>query len=401
MFQPKETGTRSAAAARAATTGNPRIGIVGGGQLAKMTALAGLELGCDVLVLERNSHSPAATLATHSIVGDWDNPESLVALAAQVDVVTLENEFVDARALSALEDTGHELYPTAQSIALVQDKLIQKQTLEAAGLPVAAFCAVATPADIGAAAGELGWPLVLKARRNGYDGKGNATLNSAADIDAAWDKLDGNRRALYVEAFCPFTMELATIITTGRNGDCATYPIVESVQRDHICHLVRAPAALPDVTVARAADAARRAVTAVGAIGSFGVEMFLAADGRVLVNELAPRVHNSGHYTIEACECSQFENHVRAVLGWPLGSTRMTAPAAVMVNLLGAGRGTGRPAGMHEALAVAGAHVHVYGKAMSSAGRKMGHVTALGDSIAEAEARAQQAARAIRFGTLP
>lgn len=380
---------------------NHRLGIIGGGQLAKMTALSALQLGCDVAVLERNAVSPAAVLATHSLVGDWDSPAELLRLAAQCDVVTLENEFVDARSLAALEAGGHKVFPTAKSIALVQDKLIQKQTLAAAGLPVPEFRAVANPEAVAVAARELGLPLLLKARRNAYDGKGNVTVRSLDQVAAAWRKLgghDGNE--LFVEAFCPFVSELAVIITRGRNGECATYPLVETVQRDHICHIVRAPAAVSPEIAERALDIARRAVTAVGAVGSFGVEMFLTADGKVFVNELAPRVHNSGHYTIEACECSQFENHVRAVLGWPLGSTRMVAPAAVMVNLIGVGKGPGRPAGLDDALAVPGAHVHIYGKAMSNAGRKMGHVTALGDTPAAAEQTALRCAQQLQFGNL-
>jgi len=378
---------------------NPRLGIVGGGQLAKMTALASLQMGCDVVVLERNLHSPAANLACHSIVGDWDDPKDLLQLAAQVDVVTLENEFVDAVSLRALEAGGHALFPTANSIALVQDKLIQKQTLAADGLPVPRFHAVENPEAVARAAQEFGLPMLLKARRNAYDGKGNATVRAIDEIDSAWRKLGGhNGNALFAEAFCPFVKELAVIITRGRDGATATYPLVETVQRDHICHVVLAPAPVESESAQLALDLARRAVIAVGAVGSFGVEMFLTASGEVLINELAPRVHNSGHYTTEACVCSQFENHVRAVLGWPLGNTRMVAPAAVMVNLLGDQKAVGRPVGLDQALAVPGAHVHIYGKAMSGAGRKMGHVTALGETMDEALAIAQRAASQIRFG---
>jgi len=378
---------------------NPRLGIVGGGQLAKMTALAGLQLGCDVVVLERNPHSPAANLASHSIVGDWDDPEDLIQLVSQVDVVTLENEFVDAASLRALEAAGHALFPTASSIALVQDKLVQKQTLAAAGLSVPRFCAAENPEAVAHGAREFGLPLLLKARRNAYDGKGNVTVRTLDDIVGAWQKLGGNDgNELFVEAFCPFVKELAVIITRGRDGATATYPLVETVQRNHVCHMVCAPAPVAAEIATRAVDLARRAVIAVGAVGSFGVEMFLAGGGELFINELAPRVHNSGHYTIEACVCSQFENHVRAVLGWPLGDTRMVAPAAVMVNLLGDRKAVGRPVGIEQALAVPGAHVHIYGKAMSGAGRKMGHVTALGATMDEALATAERAAKQIIFG---
>jgi 5-(carboxyamino)imidazole ribonucleotide synthase len=388
--------------ARIASAINPRLGIVGGGQLAKMTALAGLQLGCDVVVLERNNHSPAANLASHSIVGDWDNPEALLQLAAQVDVVTLENEFVDAASLRALEECGCRLFPTARSIALVQDKLVQKQTLAAAGLRVPRFEAVASVGEVERAGAKFGWPLLLKARRNAYNGKGNATVRRASDAGAAWTKLGGDEgRELFVEEFCHFSTELAVVIARGRNGETATYPVVETTQLDHICHVVMAPARVPLDVAARATEVARQAVAAVGAVGTFGVELFLMNPAEIVVNELAPRVHNSGHCTIEACVCSQFENHVRAVLGWPLGDTRMVAPAADMVNLLGARKGAGRPVGIEQALAIPGAHVHIYGKAMSGAGRKMGHVTALGTTMDEALAVAQRAAAEIRFGGKP
>ena len=375
-----------------------RIGIVGGGQLAKMTALSALEFGCDIHILERKPEGPAMNLAGKTFIGDWDNPDDLLKLAEHADVITLENEFVDANSLSELEKAGHTLFPTSKSIGLVQDKYIQKQTLQAAGLPLAPFRAIESREEIIEVAQEFNWPLVIKARRNGYDGKGNATVNNEREIDAAWDKLDGDNRTLYAEAFCPFVSELAIIITTSRNGEVATYPLVESVQRDHICHIVRAPAHVSDSITENAINIAQRAVVAIGAIGSFGVEMFLTKDGEVIINELAPRVHNSGHYTIEACECSQFENHVRAVLGWPLGSTKMVVPAAVMVNLLGQDHGNGQPAGFDEALAMPGVHIHIYGKELSMPGRKMGHVTALGETIPEAEKAAQAAADVLYFG---
>ncbi|MEQ8938798.1 MAG: 5-(carboxyamino)imidazole ribonucleotide synthase, partial [Gammaproteobacteria bacterium] len=355
-----------------------RIGIVGGGQLAKMTALPAMALGCEIVILERNKGTPSQSLAAEVMYGDWDDPETLLQLADKVDIVTLENEFVDANALARLEQVGHVLYPSSRTIGLVQDKLIQKQTLAEAGIPVAPFIAVSCKQDILAAAEELGWPMVLKARRNGYDGKGNATLNQAGDIDDAWDKLDGDARELYVEAFCPFKGELAVMVTRGMNGNMVNYPVVESVQKDHICHIVRAPARIAPSLSDRAIDMARNAVTTIDGVGSIGVEMFLTRDNEIILNEMAPRVHNSGHYTIEACECSQFENHVRAILGLPLGSCAMIAPAAIMINLLGEEEGSGYPAGIAQALTVAGAHIHVYGKESTRVGRKMGHITALG-----------------------
>ena len=375
-----------------------RIGIVGGGQLAKMTALPAMELGCEVVILEKTENTPASSLAAEMLYGDWDDSANLLKLAEKVDVVSLENEFVDANSLKKLEEAGHHLYPGSATIGMVQDKLIQKQALSNVDIPVTPFAAVSSKEEIEQQAEELGWPLVLKARRNGYDGKGNATLKSAADIDDAWNKLDGDKRELYVEGFCKFTGELAVMVTRRADGEIVNYPVVESVQKDHICHIVRAPARIDEELAEKAIEMARKAVTTIDGVGSIGVEMFLTEDKQIILNEMAPRVHNSGHYTIEACECSQFENHVRAILGMPLGSTKMVSPAAVMINMLGEEQGTGYPVGIDEALKVSGAHIHVYGKATTNIGRKMGHITALGETIEDAEYIANSAAKCIRFG---
>jgi 5-(carboxyamino)imidazole ribonucleotide synthase len=374
------------------------LGIVGGGQLAKMTAQAAMSLGCEVVVLERSEIFPANALDTRSILGDWDDPQKLIELAEACDLVTLENEFVDARALGELERKGHRLHPGARTMALVQDKLVQKETFASAGLPLPRFRRVDAPRDVELAARDFGWPLVLKKRRNGYDGKGNATLKSALDVEGAWRKLGGAAGELYVEAFCTFTRELATQIARSASGATAAYPLVESINQDHICRIVKAPADVPLATGLRAEEIARAAIAAVDGVGVFGLELFLMPAGQLLINEIAPRVHNTGHYTIEGCECSQFENHVRAVLGWPLGSTALLAPHAAMVNLLGVGAGAGTPHGLERALAVPGAHVHVYGKTTSQRGRKMGHVTALGTSSEAALQRARAAADVLRFG---
>ena len=376
-----------------------RLGIIGGGQLARMTAIAALPLGCEVVVLEKNPFSPAARLSPDSIVGDWSDPATLMKFAERCDVITLENEFVDATALEALEKAGHKVFPSAACIALTQDKLTQKQALQNAGLAVPEFRAVNSPAEIISAAKDFGWPLLLKTRRNGYDGKGNFTVRSETEIEAGWQTLGGGKNELFVEAFWHFSRELAVIVTRGREGATAVYPVVETIQRNHVCHVVKAPAEISQDLARHAAALAKRAVEAVGGVGSFGVEMFLSANGELAINELAPRVHNSGHYTIEACDCSQFENHVRAVLGWPLGNPLMLAPTAVMVNLLGTEKAPGQPQGLERVLRLTGARIHIYGKMMSGAGRKMGHITVLENSLEEGLAIAECAAQEIYFGT--
>jgi 5-(carboxyamino)imidazole ribonucleotide synthase len=369
-----------------------RIGIFGGGQLAQMLTQAAVSLGVETTIFERFPDSPAGRLTQHEVVGAWEDATALDRFAAACDLVTLENEFVDAGILAALEARGLPVYPAPQTVAVVQDKLTQKERIAAAGLAVPAFRGVASPDEALAAAAELGWPLLLKARRNGYDGYGNATLRGPADLLPAWERLSRGGSPLLVEAWVPFARELAVMVVRGRDGATVAYPVVETVQQDHICHVVRAPAPLPPAEAAAATDLAARAVRAVGGVGVFGVELFELPDGRVLYNELAPRPHNSGHYSIEGCVTSQFENHLRAVLGWPLGPADLRAPAAVMVNLLGRNAGPVGPGALREALAVPGAHIHLYGKRESRVGRKMGHVTALGASVAEAEATARRAA---------
>jgi 5-(carboxyamino)imidazole ribonucleotide synthase len=374
-----------------------RVGILGGGQLARMLAEAAAPLGIEVNVLEREGGSPAGRIAAGEVTGTWTDPAALAALADGVLAVTLENEFVEVAALEWLAARGVPVLPSAHTLAAVQDKLEQKRFVRAKGVDVPEFAAVETHEDITRAGERWGWPVVLKARRNGYDGYGNATLSSAAESAGACARLGWPERALLVEAWVPFVRELAVMVARGQDGACVVYPVVETVQHDHICHLVRAPAAIGAPVATRAAELARMAVEAVEGVGVFGVELFELADGRVLYNEIAPRPHNSGHYTIEGCQTSQFENALRAVLGLPLGSAAMLAPAAVMINLLGSGSGPARAEGVASALAIPGAHVHIYGKLVSRKGRKMGHVTALGGTLAEAEERARSAADVLRL----
>lgn len=387
--------TASQPAARLALEYPAMVGILGGGQLARMTAEAASTLGIEVVILEREANSPAGRIAAREVTGAWTDEQALAALARDVLAITLENEFVEVSALESLAARGIPVFPTARMLATMQDKLLQKRNMRAAGVPVPDFAEVTRPEDIVAAGERWGWPLVLKARRNSYDGYGNATLRGPDDIADACAQLGWPERALLVEAWAPFVRELAVMVVRGRDGACAVYPVVETVQKNHICHIVRAPAEGDAAVLARAAAIARQAVETVEGIGVFGIELFEMADGSVLYNEIAPRPHNTGHYTIEGCITSQFENHVRAVLGLPLGSVEMVAPAAVMVNLLGTRNGPARADGLADALAIPGAHVHIYGKLASRIGRKMGHVTALGATVIEAETRARAAADAI------
>jgi 5-(carboxyamino)imidazole ribonucleotide synthase len=379
----------------------PTLGILGGGQLGRMTLQAASRFGIDVVIAERFPGSPAARLTSRSVVfrDDWADAGALDALARQASVVTLESEFVDWQVLRSLEQRGICVRPTPDCVRVVQDKLLQKQALAACGLPIPDLRDTPDPPAIVAAGDELGWPVMLKARRDGYDGHGNLLVRSAVEAEAAAARLGWPGRALFAEACVGFERELAALVVRGVDGEVAEYPVVETRQDPglHICREVLAPACVPEAVAERAARIARGAVEAVGGIGAFGVELFLLSDGRVLVNELAPRPHNSAHYSIEACWTSQFENHVRAVLGWQLGGAGLRTPAAAMVNLLGTSRDPLNIDRLESALAERHAFVHLYGKTENRPGRKMGHVTALDDNLEAALEAARRTAELVRL----
>ena len=375
------------------------LGILGGGQLAEMISKAAKRLGFKVAILAQSPDSPAAKLADQLFIGSFNNRAALFSIADVCDVLTLENEFVDSQLLADLEQAGYCVYPSSSCLALIQDKFLQKRELSQQGIPVPRFAEVSGLKEAVFAFQKWGGRgVVIKKRRNAYDGRGNAAAFSEGEIKKAWELLKGDSEPLYIEEFCPFEKELAVIVSVSRKNEAAVYPVAETIQENHVCRAVLVPAAADKEISDRASEIARKAVEGIGGVGSMGVELFLQKDGEILVNEISPRVHNSGHYTIEACESSQFENHVRGVFGLPLGSSALKEKAAAMVNLLGVKKGDGTPEGLDEAKAVLGASVHIYGKKESFPGRKMGHVTALGENSAQALKTAQQAAALIRFG---
>jgi 5-(carboxyamino)imidazole ribonucleotide synthase len=375
------------------------VGILGGGQLARMTVEAAHRLGVRVAILENEKHSPAGQIAAREFVGHWSNQETLESFAHACDVITLENEFVDANILHWLETKGLPVFPSSYTLALIQDKAKQKHVLYNAGLPGPPFTDIECQQEINAFAKQYNYPLILKACRNGYDGRGNYRLDSEADIAEGCAKLGYPERELLVEAFVPFVKELAVMVVRGQDGTVALYPVVETIQRNHICHTVTAPADIAPEVAENAQTIALKAIEAIKGVGVFGVEMFLTGDNQILINELAPRPHNSGHYTIEACQTSQFENLLRVVLDLPIGSTKLIAPA-VMVNLLGKNNEPTNPKGVTEAYTtVPELNLHLYGKKHSRIGRKMGHLTVLapGSTAEVALTRAEQAAALIEI----
>jgi 5-(carboxyamino)imidazole ribonucleotide synthase len=375
----------------------PCVGIIGGGQLSRMLCVAAAQLGIQTVTVERKQDCPAAGVSHLHQIGDWNDPAVLRQLSNHADVVTLENEFVNAETLAILETENVRILPSAECLRTIQDKLIQKEALKAASLPTPRFRSTDSIDELQEAGAEFGYPIVLKRRRNGYDGKGNFTIKTAQDLESGWSQLKGDSHPLFAEEFCPFKAEIAVMVCKSTTGQTVVYPVVETIQKDHICHIVKAPAAVTDSTSAQAIRIATDAVSSVKGIGSIGVELFLTQDDQIIVNELAPRVHNSGHYTIEACHTSQFENHIRAVLGLPLGNPGLIEPAAVMINLLGDAQGSAFPSGVSEALKVDGAHLHLYGKDQSQMGRKMGHLTVTGNSVESVMGKAESAAKKITF----
>lgn len=368
------------------------VGIAGAGQLARMTCLAAWPLGISVAVLGSPAE-PSAGVCHRLVEGDWHDADDVAALGAASGVVTLENEFVDASALAAVEEAGTLVRPSPGTVGVIQDKADQKERLRGAGIPVPRFAIAKSEAEVEALGRDLGWPLMIKARRLGYDGRGNALAGSMVDVPDALERLDRGEGVL-VEEHVPFSAELAAMVARSSREELV-YPVVETVQKDHVCHEVTTPVALPAGLEQEARRIALESARAAESIGVMGVEMFLVED-RIVVNELAPRPHNSGHYSIEACETSQFENHLRGVLDLPLGPADLRAGGAAMVNLLGSHSAPSDPK-IDEAMAVPGAHVHLYDKADVRPGRKMGHVTALGTSAADALATARHAAGLVRL----
>ena len=361
-----------------------RVGVLGGGQLGQMMALAAHRLGVPLTVLDpAGIESPAGRVSGRAITGSFTDAGKIAELAAQVDVITVEIEHVDAVALAQVaESTGVQIHPAPATIALIQDKLLQKQHLkrvsdEKATIPLGDFCEIPDTQAILAAAAHWGYPLMLKARKGAYDGRGNAVVASAAEAASAFAELSRDGLVqLYAERWCPFDKELAVMVVRDANGGTAAYPTVETVQRDSMCHTVLAPAQVSAATLAEAMRVASAAIGSMQGAGIFGVELFAMQDGSVLLNEIAPRPHNSGHYTMDACHTSQFENHLRAVLQLPLGSCEMKVGAAAMLNVIGAPDGTleSTMQPITRAILMPEASVHWYGKSPPKAKRKMGHI---------------------------
>jgi 5-(carboxyamino)imidazole ribonucleotide synthase len=359
------------------------IGILGGGQLGRMMAIAAREMGYSVAVLDPQKNSPCGQIADTEIVTAYDSIEGIEKLAKASDIVTYEFENVDFQASTWLENHAY-LPQGSQLLRITQDRQIEKETLTKIGIPISKNIVITDESEIETAVNTLGYPSVLKTCRGGYDGKGQVVIESGSDLAAAKELLTGNR-ACVLEKWVNYTTEISVIVARNKDGEINTFPVGENIHKDNILYKSIVPARITQKLSKRAEDIAITIAEGLELVGTLAVEMFVTENGEIVVNELAPRPHNSGHYTIEACEVSQFQQHIRAICNWKLGATELLKPA-VMVNLLG-----------EDAVNIldiapnySDLHLHLYGKAEVKDKRKMGHITVLGSTIEEAITKADK-----------
>lgn len=365
------------------STPGPTLGVVGGGQLGRMLGEAAAPLGIELVVTDPTPDPPAAPVVRDTLVGEFDDEATFRNLAERADVLTYDIELADPDVLEAVaEETGTPVHPSPEALGIIQDKLVQKRRLEAAGVPVPEFRQVDSEADLREACEELGYPAMLKAREGGYDGRGNVPIESPDDVAEAFAAIDG---PAMVEAFVEFERELAVMGCRGSDGERDTFPVTETIHEEEILRESVSPPRIDDESAGvavldRAHEVVRNVLDVMAGRGVFGIELFQTTGGEILLNEIAPRPHNSGHWTIEGCHTSQFEQHVRAVMGKPLGTTARRAPT-VSTNILGdvAERQRATLSGEDGVLETPRAHLHWYGKRDVYELRKMGHVTLVGE----------------------
>lgn len=367
------------------------LGMLGGGQLGRMTAMAALRMGYRMDVFEPEAGCPASQVCRHHIRSSYDDELALARFADGVEAATLEFENVPASAVEFLA-ARIPMHPSAQALAICQSRRREKAFLREKGFPHAGFREVSSAEELGAALRELGVPVVLKSSEFGYDGKGQLKLTELPpDTAACWESF-GHPRAV-VEQWIGFEAELSVIVARREDGATAAFPVAENIHTHHILDFSIVPGRFAPDVLARATELARSVAHELGIIGLLGVELFLKADGTLLVNELAPRSHNSGHYTIDACSVSQFGQHVRALCGLPLAEPRLLSPV-VMVNILGDAWARGTP-DWNALLAHPTASLHLYGKAEPRPGRKMGHFCVLAPTADEALSTARSLKQAL------
>lgn len=352
------------------------IGIIGGGQLGRMMAISAKEMGFFVAVLDPTPNSPCGQVSDIEITANYDDLEAIKQLASVSDVITYEFENIDYEALTWLEENAN-LPQGSHLLKITQDRGTEKSAIQEIGLRVAPFQLVENEEQLAEAVEVIGFPSVLKTRRGGYDGKGQFVLKQKEDIELAGKLLASG--GCILEAWVPFQKEVSVIVTRNPAGEVKAFPVAENIHVENILHQSIVPARISEIRETKAKEMAMKLATEFQLVGTLAVEMFVTEDGEIYINELAPRPHNSGHYSIDACETSQFEQHVRSVCNWPLGETTLLRPV-VMTNVLGEHV---QPL-LEKVSLLSSVKVHLYGKAEAKVKRKMGHVTVLGQTVEEA-----------------
>ena len=374
------------------------IGIIGGGLLGKMIALAAKQMALKVCVLDPSNCCPCSSVSDELIVADFKDAEAIKKLASKSDVVTYEIELANTSALMDLASENANLVnPSPKTLQIIQDKYKQKSFLKKFGLRVPSFSLIESRQKLFQICKKYGFPTILKARYDSYDGKGNYTIKTEKDIVTAYSHFGLDKKPM-LEKYVHFSKEISIMVARNMSGQITSFPVAENIHRDHILNMSIVPARISDKVAWRAKKMAEKALGALKGAGIFGIEMFVTNDD-VVINEIAPRPHNSGHYSIEACSVSQFEQHIRAILNLPLTEPRLLSPAAVMLNLLGPDNFEGPYAirGLRKALSTPGLNLHIYGKKISKPRRKLGHFTITGISIKDVMIKADNAKRAMKI----
>lgn len=376
-----------------------KIGIIGGGQLGKMMILEAKKMGFYIIILDPTPHCPAHSIADEHLVADFEDEGAIKELAQKSDIITYEFEHIGVEVLQDLESKGYNIYPSPQALTIIKNKYRQKEFFKEYNLPVSDHIKVTTKEDIKRAGDKFGYPVMLKSCTGGYDGKGNFLIRSKSEIKTGYQTLEAGNNLLMVEEFIPFDREISVLACRGVDGEVVTYPIGENEHQASILIESKVPADISSQVKKEALKLGREVIELFSGVGIFCIEMFVTEDDRVLINEVAPRPHNSGHYSIEGTVTSQFANHIRAITGLPLGSTDLVRPS-VMRNILGEEGSTGeaKVKGIEEALKLPNVKVHNYGKKIASPNRKMGHLTVTADTVEQASRTASEASKLIKIG---
>ena len=379
------------------------VGIIGGGQLGKMIALQAKRMALKICILDPSSSCPASSVSDELIVADFTDEQAIRKLATRSDVITYEIELANSKVLMDLASKKHILVnPSPETLRIIQDKYNQKSFLEENKIKVPTFELVNSEEHLFDLCQDYGYPVILKARENSYDGRGNYLIRSKPEIPHAFSRFAGGgeeeRLMLMVEKFVKFRQEISIMVARNRSGEITSFPVAENIHKDHILNLTIVPARVSVRVANNARKMAEKALSALKGAGIFGIEMFVTYEDEVMINEIAPRPHNSGHYSIEACSVSQFEQHIRAILNLPLPEPRLLCPAVAMLNILGPKNYIGPYviSGVTKLLSIPGLTLHIYGKKISEPKRKLGHITILGKSMHETLSRVNTANRSVK-----